>query len=182
MKASRTVLAAMAAVVTLTSVAAAGPGVAKQRVAIRAKGVLNQGALTPSGFGEFVLTPLEAGALVRDSGTITTVWRPVRVRSGHRLVGHDAVSTLKGKRGSIFIGLRVEWVDTGGGSHLGRGVWNVLGGTGQYARIAGGGRSGDVWLDRGPWSSRVEGVVTPVSGSLERSDWSPRVANRPLPV
>jgi hypothetical protein len=182
MKASRTVLAAMAAVVTLTSVAAAGPGVAKQRVAIRAKGVLNQGALTPSGFGEFVLTPLEAGALVRDSGTVTTVWQPVRVRSGHRLVGHDAVSTLKGKRGSIFIGLRVEWVDTGGGSHLGRGVWNVLGGTGQYARIAGGGRSGDVWLDRGPWSSRVEGVVTPVSGSLERSDWSPRVANRPLPV
>jgi hypothetical protein len=101
MKASRTVLAAMAAAVTLTSVIAAEPGAAKQRVVIRAKGVLNQGALTPSGFGEFVLTPREVGALVRDSGTVTTVWRPVRVRSGHRLVGHDAVSTLKGERGAF---------------------------------------------------------------------------------
>jgi hypothetical protein len=91
-------------------------------------------------------------------------------------------SDAEGGAGSIFLGLRVEWVDTGGGSHLGRGVWNVLGGTGWYARIAGGGRSGDVWLDRGPWSSRVEGVLTRASGSVDQSDWSPRVVNKPLPV
>jgi hypothetical protein len=52
MTARQAVLVALAAAVTLTSVAAAGPGSAKQRVAVRAKGVLSQGVLNPSGFGE----------------------------------------------------------------------------------------------------------------------------------
>jgi len=62
---------------------------------------LNQGALNPSAFGEFVFTPLQAGVLERDSGTMTSVWRRVVVRNGHRLETYDAVSTVKGRRGSL---------------------------------------------------------------------------------
>ncbi len=54
MKVRHAVLAVLAAAVTLTSVAAAGPAAAKQRVAINAK-------ILPG--GTFVLTPLRAGAV-----------------------------------------------------------------------------------------------------------------------
>lgn len=154
------VLVALAASVTLTAAVAAGPDVATQRVTVAAKGVLNQGTLNPAAFGEFVLTPLQAGALERDSGTMTSVWRRVVVLEGQRLKIYDALSTWKGERGSLVFLERVEWVDTGGGYHPGRGTWKVVRGTGQYGRIAGGGRSGNVWLERGPWSSRYEGFLT----------------------
>jgi hypothetical protein len=48
---ARAVLVALAATVTLSSVAAAGPDAAKQRVAITSKGASN-----PTSFGKFVLT------------------------------------------------------------------------------------------------------------------------------
>jgi hypothetical protein len=88
-------------------------------VAVRAKGVLSQGVLNPSGFGEFELTPLQAGVLERDSGTITSVWRRVVVREGQRLETYDAVTTLKGSRRSLVFRERVEWVDAGDGYHPG---------------------------------------------------------------
>ncbi len=57
------VVAGLAAAVTLTSVAAAGPEAAKrQRVGITMKGLPN---------ATFVLVPLQVGALKRDSGTVT---------------------------------------------------------------------------------------------------------------
>jgi hypothetical protein len=153
-------LVALAASATLASVVAAGPDVAKQRVAVAANGVLNQGTLNPAGFGEFVLTPLQAGALERDSGTMTSVWRRVVVREGQRLKTYDALSTWKGERGSLVFRERVEWIETGGSYHAGPGTWKVVRGTGQYARISGGGRSANVWLERGPWGSRYEGYLT----------------------
>jgi hypothetical protein len=152
-------LVPLAASVTLTAVVAAGPDVAKQRVAVAAKGVLNQGMLNPAGFGEFVLTPLEAGELEPDSGTVTSVWRRVVVREGHGLETYDAVSTLLGRRGSVVLLERVDWGDTRGGSHSGPGSWKIIRGTGQYRQLAGAGRSGNAWLDRGPWSSRYEGFL-----------------------
>jgi hypothetical protein len=158
-KARHIVLVALAATVTLVSVAAARPDAAVQRVEIATTGVLSQGALAPSGFGEFVLSVRRTGVVERDSGIVTSVWRAVRMRLGRRVVVYDAVSTLTGKRGSIVIGERVEWVDDGAGAHPGQGVWDVLHGTGQYAWLAGGGRSGIVWSDRGPWSSRYDGVL-----------------------
>ena len=59
-----------AAAVTVTSVAAAGPDAAKQRVAITMKGLPN---------GEFVLAPLRTGALERDSGTAHIAYGNPRV-------------------------------------------------------------------------------------------------------
>jgi hypothetical protein len=110
----------------------------------------------------FVLTPLQAGALKRDSGTQTAGSSSARtaIRQGQRVEIYDSVGTLKGKRGSLVIRLRTEYVDGGNGYHLGTGTWKVVRGTGQYAQVTGDGRSGTVVLDRGPWSSRSEGFLT----------------------
>ena len=59
MHARHIVLAVLAAAVTLTSVASAGPAAAKQRVAVTAE-VL----------GKAVLDPLQQGVLKRDAGTV----------------------------------------------------------------------------------------------------------------
>jgi hypothetical protein len=157
MKALHTVLVVFAAAVTLTSVAAAGPEAAKQRVAIMTKGVAN--ASTPA---QFVLTPLRAGLLKRDSGTTTAAMASGRVvmREGQRVTIYDPiVETLKGQRGTLVIRSRIEYVDAANGYHVGTGTWKVVRGTGQYARITGGGRRGDVYLARGPWSGRNEGFL-----------------------
>jgi hypothetical protein len=160
MKARHAVLLALAAAVTLTSIASAGPDGAKQRVAIMTKGAAN--ASSPAAF---VLTPLQAGALKRDSGTTRVAGSlpPERVvmREGQRVAIYDPiVETLKGKRGSLVVRSRIEYIDAGNGYHVGSGTWKVMRGTGQYAQITGGGRRGDVYLDRGPWSGRDEGFLT----------------------
>jgi hypothetical protein len=156
------VLVALAAV-TLTSGAAPDPDTAKkpaakQRVAIVTKGVDNA-----SGSGDFVLTPLDGGAVTRDSGTDSAVWSDRDVmRDGQSVSITDGVETLEGKRGSLKVRFRIEWVEAGNGYHVGTGTWKVVRGTGQYAQLAGGGRGGHTWLDRGrgPWSGRNEGFLT----------------------
>ena len=157
MKARHAVFVAFAAALTLTSIAAAGPDAAKQRVAIVTKGVAND-----SSRAAFVLTPLQAGVLKRDSGStgVEGSLPPERVvkRDGQRVAIYDPiVEKLQGKRGTLVLRSRIEYVDAGNGYHVGTGTWRVVRGTGQYARITGGGRRGDVYLDRGPWSGRNEG-------------------------
>jgi len=156
MKGQGVTVVALAAAVTLTSVAAAGPDAAKQRVVITSQ------ASQTTPISPFVLTPLQAGPLKRDSGTQTAGSSSGRtvMREGQRVEIYDSVATLKGKVGSLVIRYRTEYVDGGGGYHVGTGTWKVVRGTGQYAQITGSGRSGTVWLDRGPWSSRVEGFLT----------------------
>ena len=118
------------------------------------------GTTTP--VSPFVLTLLETGLLKRDSGTATGALPPERVviREWQSVSVYDGVSTLRGKRGTLVMRYHSEYVDAGNGYHVGTGTWKVVRGTGQYAGIAGGGRSGDVWLERGPWSSRNEGLLT----------------------
>jgi hypothetical protein len=153
---ARVALVALAAAVTLTSVAAAGPDAAKQRVVITSQ------ASQTTKVSPFVLTPLQAGALKPDSGTQTAGSSSGRtvMREGQRVEIYDGVGTLKGNRGSLVVHLRTEYVDGGNGYHVGTGTWKVVRGTGQYAQITGGGRTGTVVLDRGPWSSRSEGFLT----------------------
>jgi hypothetical protein len=156
MKAGVAALVALAAAVTLTSVAAAGPEAARQRVVITSQA--SQGTRV----SPFTLTPLQAGALKVDSGTQTAGSSSSRtvMREGQRVDIYDSVGTFKGKLGSLVVRYRIEYVDGGNGYHAGTGTWRVVRGTGQYAQITGGGRSGTVWLDRGPWSSRSEGFLT----------------------
>lgn len=157
MKVRQVTLFALAAAVTLTSVAAAGPAAAKQRVAFT-----TQAAQTTT-ISPAVFTPLQAGALKPDSGTVTGAIPPERVviREGQRVSIYEGVGTFDGKRGTLVSRYRSEWFEAGNGYHVGTGTWKVVRGTGQYAKVTGGGRSGHVWLARTDrWSSRDEGFLT----------------------
>lgn len=160
MKARTIVVAVLVAAVPLTSVAAAGPAATKQRIGINAK-------ILPE--GTFVFTPLKAGALKRDSGTITGNWRtaPGRdvIRNGQKVGIYTNTWNLSGKRGTLTIRERIEWVDTGNDGNgdgeddgIAVGTWKVVRGTGQYAGIAGRGGSGHAGLGS-PWNARFEGFL-----------------------
>jgi hypothetical protein len=155
MKVGQLVLVALAAAVTLTSVAAAAPEAAKkQRVAINAK-ILPQGT--------FLLTPLRAGALKRDSGTFSGNWQsaPGRdvIRNGQTVGMYTNTWNLVGKRGTLTIRERIEWVDVGNDDDVATGTWKVLRGTKEYAGITGSGGSGHAGLGQ-PWYARFEGFLT----------------------
>jgi hypothetical protein len=156
MKVRQPILVALAVTVVLTPVAAAGPGATKQRVAITSQ------AAKTTRVSPFVLTPLQAGALKRDTGSMTAGLPPERVvmREGQRVSIYDDVVTLNGTRGSLVIRYRSEYVDAGNGYHVSTNTWKVVRGTGQYAQVTGGGRGGSVVLARGAWSSRDEGFLT----------------------
>jgi hypothetical protein len=156
MSVRKTILAAVVGAVTLTSVAAARPDALRQRVTI----TMQAEQTTP--VSPFVLILLHAGPLKRDSGMQTGALPPERIeiRKGQSVSIHEGVTTLRGRRGSLVIRYRSEYVDAGNGYHVGTGTWKVVRGTGQYAKVDGGGRSGNVWLERGPWSSRNEGFLT----------------------
>lgn len=156
-------LLVVAAAVTLTAVAAAGPGVAKQRVALTV-------TILPSGKG--VLTPLRDGALKRDSGTFSGSNPPSTpadktvVREGQTVEIYHNVWTFTGNGGSLVIREQTEAVELGqdldhnafqDGIAIGR--WKVVRGTGDYAGIAGGGRSAHFYQGS-RWVARFEGFLT----------------------
>ena len=161
MKARVVALVALAAAVTLTAVAAAGPNAAKQRVAIDMK-------FYPQ--VTFVLTPLQAGPLKRDTGKIIEGLTSVRghdvMRDGQKVTIYDGgVITLTGKLGTLTIRDRNEWVDLardgngdGETDGIGMGTWKVTRGTGQYAGIVGKGRNAHIGLGN-PWYARYEGFL-----------------------
>ena len=154
----------LVAAVALTSVAAASPGAAKQRVVIDMKIFPNK---------TFLLTPVQAGTLKSDSGRITSVDQVLSMsgrtvmRDGQSVTIYDAaIWTLKGKRGALSIRERTEWVDVGSDVNgdakpdsVALGTWKVVRGTGQYAKVVGSGRSGHAGLGQ-IWTARQEGFLT----------------------
>ena len=162
MKTRLAILAAVAAAVTLTAIAAAGPDAAKQRVAIDMK-------LWPQ--KTFVLIPLQVGPLKGDTGTLSHNFLSITprdvMRDGQKVTIYDGgVATLTGKRGTLTTRERTEWVDlardgNGDGENdtIAIGTWKVVRGTGQYAGIAGKGRNGHIGLGS-PWYARYEGFLT----------------------
>ena len=155
MKAIQAVLVALVAAIILTSVAAAGPAAAKQRVVINMK-IYPQKA--------FVLLPLDAGPLDADKGTISSNWTSIPgrdvMRDGQKVTIYDgAVTTFTGQRGTLTIRDRNEWIDVGNNDQIGISSWKVVRGTGQYAGIVGKGRGGHAGLGS-PWYARYEGFLT----------------------
>ena len=158
MKARHAIFVALAAAFMLTSVAAARSDAAKQRVMIT-----SQAAQTTQ-VSPFVLIPLQAGVIKRDSGKLIAGSHGtdrVVMREGQEVSIVDEVGTFKGKRGSFVTRYHAEWVDAGNGYSVASGTWKVMRGTGQYAKITGGGRAASVWSARtDAWSSHMEGVLT----------------------
>jgi hypothetical protein len=151
---------AFVAAVTLTP-AAAGSHAAKQRVVIDAK-ILPQGT--------FVLTPLVSSALKPDSGRVSGNWRSITgrdvMRNGQTITIYNGLWTFTGRRGTLTIRERNEWVQIGNDANddgmpdeVAVGTWKVVRGTGQYVKLAGGGRSSHEGLGR-KWYARYEGVPT----------------------
>jgi hypothetical protein len=159
MKARVVVLAAIAAVVTVTSVAAAGPNSARQRVVLTSKGFA---VSIPPARGQFVFLPLETGRLEPDSGKDSSLFKMSEgMRGGQRTQIETGVTTSTGKLGTFVIRYRIEWVDAGGDYKSGAGTWTFVRGTGQYAGLSGGGRSGNVFLGRGrlPFYTSSQGFL-----------------------
>jgi hypothetical protein len=137
------------------SVAVAGSTASKQRVQIDMK--YSGKAWT------FVLTPLQAGALARDSGTQSCAQAP------DRTVYHDGQETflsgclpwtLVGKRGQLVLRSETAWIEAGGPYNIATGTWKVVRGTGQYAGITGGGRMAQMGIAPGTKSvARFQGFV-----------------------
>jgi len=146
------VTAVLAAALTLITAAAAEPVASKQRVAIQSKGT------NPF---SFTLTPLTPGAIKRDSGS--TKWGEssdrVVVREGQRVQVHTVVGTYASARGSIQARFRIEWTNAGNHFTAGTGTWKIVGGTGAYESVTGGGRSAHVWLPGGKITLRAEGLL-----------------------
>ena len=130
MKARVVALVALVAAVTLTSVAAAGPAATKQRVAI-------------------------------DSSNWKSIPGRDVMRDGQKVTIYEGVvTTLTGKRGTLTIRDRNEWVAVESGEDaVAFGTWRVVRGAGQYAGIVGKGRNGHAGLGS-PWYARYEGVLT----------------------
>jgi len=140
--------------VTLAAVAAAGPVAAKQQVAIQ---------LTTGGTDEpFVLTPQTAGAIKRDTGVATfCCWSSRRVmRDGQAIDINDPQLTLTGKRGTLVLRNRIEWVDIPDGWSVFTGTWKVIRGTGGYAGLSGGGRGAGVQLANSSGKSQFDGFLS----------------------
>ena len=159
MKALRALTVAVLVAMTLTAVAGARPGATgKQRVAIDIPGGQS-----------FVLIPLKAGALERDSGPATADPRKGRSfrRQGQDVTIYNLTYTLSGKQGSLTIRERNEWVDVSQKNAAGFdyrpgvaiGTWTVVGGTGSYAKVVGGGRSAHAGMGK-QWFIRLEGFLT----------------------
>ena len=165
MSAKLAVLAVLVAAVTLTSVAAAGPEAAKQRVALTV-------TVLPSGKG--VLSPVQDGARERDRGAFSGDWSSVPdrrvVRDGQTVEIYTVLWTFAGKRGQIVFRERSEQIDLGHDldhdgweDGIGVGTWKVVRGTRTYAGIRGGGRSAHFWQGR-RWVARYEGFLTVPTG------------------
>lgn len=156
-------LAAIAAVITLTSVATAGPKASKkQRVTITMKNLPD---------GTFVFAPVQVGALKPDSGTVAFGAPPNYnarevIRNGQKVsIFPPVVWALRGKRGTLTIREVNEWVDIGSDGNgdgeedgVALGTWKVVRGTGQYTQTVGSGRSGHAGLGT-PWNARQEGFL-----------------------
>jgi len=141
----------LATVAMLATVAAARPVSAKQRVSIEQKG------------NSFVLTPSSSGQIQPDKGAFDACCWTTRhvVVAGQRLDVNDPHLTLTGANGTLKLRNRIEWVDVPG--HLGifTGRWKVVGGTGVYAGLSGGGRVAGVQTAGGYARARLFGFLGP---------------------
>ncbi len=155
MQARKAVLVVLAVALTFVSAAAGTSTASKQRVVITGK----------VGVDRFTLTPLTPGALGTDSGSVSFCCWGYRslVRDGQDVIVNDHDRrTLTGKRGTLVVRSRNEWLDAGNGYTIGVSTWRVVRGTGAYKGVTGGGRGAASWLHptSGPVFFQDQGYLT----------------------
>ncbi len=144
----------------VTSTLSASPELGQQRIMLVQKNRHD----TP--FGTFVFYVLTPGPLGLDSGTFTlaAAEKPFVTRDGQRAAVYVGVETLTGKRGSLDLRWRVEFVGAGDGATVGTGRWSLVRGRGAYAGMTGAGRLAMVVMTpRGFTSAQFEGLLRPPS-------------------
>lgn len=156
MRALQAMFVVLAAVVALTSVAAAGPAATKQRIQIDMK-------IHPT--KTFALATLQSGPLKRDSGTHACNGGDPDDLGAVQRDGQEAFRwecrawTFTGKRGTLVLRSQFAWIEAGGPYNIATGTWKVVRGTGQYAGVTGGGRSAQVG-GTSTWLARYQGFLT----------------------
>jgi hypothetical protein len=148
------VLALSAAALTFVSAAAGTSTEPKQLVTITSK----------AGGDRFALVWLRPGATITDSGSVDDRILTERdlVRDGQHALVNGVLETYTGKRGTLVLRDRIEWIDAGNGHTIGLSTWRVVRGTGAYKDVTGGGRGASAWLHppSGPVSYRNDGYLT----------------------
>lgn len=146
-----TVAAVLATGAMLATVAAARPVSAKQRVSIEQRG------------SSFVLTPNSSGAIKPDRGPFAACCWTSRhiVVAGERLEINDPHLTLTGANGTVKLHNRIEWINVPGGLGVFTGTWKIVGGTGVYAGLSGGGRVVGVQTGEGYARAQLFGFLGP---------------------
>jgi len=135
----------------------------KQRVAITARAGRDR---THAPAHLFVLSPLKAGAVARDSGIsagcVGCFTHHFVTRDGQKIEINNKLFTLAGKHGTLDIRFRTEWADAGNGYSVGTGTWKVVGGTGNYRGVTGSGRSAFTWIAGAQMSTswRADGFLS----------------------
>jgi hypothetical protein len=147
-------LVVLATALTLASAAAGTSTASKQRVMITGK----------VGVDRFTLTPLTPGVLGTDSGSVSfCCWGYGQlVRDGQDVIVNDhELATYTGKRGTLVVRSRNEWLDAGNGYTIGVSTWRVVRGTGAYKGVTGGGRGAASWIHptSGPVFFQDEGFL-----------------------
>jgi hypothetical protein len=131
-----TLVACLLAVAVLSAVAAASPAITRQRIMITSRG---------ANADRFVLVPLTAGAVARDSGSISACCWGNRstVRDGQSIDIGNPLLTFVGRHGLFAYRAVMEWVDAGNGWAVGTGSWKIVAGsgTGVYRHLEGTGRA-----------------------------------------
>jgi hypothetical protein len=135
-----TVAAALGAMLLVPAAAPGGMDAKKQRVAIEVKLPLN----APK--GTFALLTLTSGSLAADKGSTTFTSGPTpvfvgRIVDGQRVDRFRGTTTLTSKRGTLLLRLQQDFVSAGNDYQVATGTWSIVRGTGDYAGLAGGGRS-----------------------------------------
>jgi hypothetical protein len=127
------------------------PTASKQRVMITSK----------AGVDRFTLVWLRPGAAITDSGSVDYCCYGARhlVRDGQSVLVNEPRETFAGKRGTLVLRVRIEWLDAGNAYTVGVSTWKVLRGTGAYEGVTGGGRGAASWLPRGPVSFHADGFL-----------------------
>jgi hypothetical protein len=145
------VLAAAAATVTVAAVATAATVSAPQRIAIVHHN------------DSFVLTPLTAGAIKRDTGIeVSCCWTQRFIkRDGVSIEVDDPQLTFTGAHGTFVFRNRIEWGDLPDGWAVFTGSWKFVRGTGAYAGLSGRGRVAGVATSATDGKARLWGVLGP---------------------